>query len=193
MENGAKNAGSIRKHRAWLTFFCLIFFGSQSLFSADSPVSKEYQIKAAFLYNFTKFVEWPPQRFETTASPIRIGVLGTNPFGDELELIVRGRKINGRELKIKILESTNEATTVDLLFVTAGEEKRITDDMAKIQSAGVLTVGESKQFGELGGIIIFTKVAGKIRFEINQDSAEQAGLKISAQLLKLADGVHKKS
>lgn len=159
---------------------------------ARADVSKEYQIKAAFLYNFTKFVEWPAERFASATAPIVIGVFGRDPFGGELEKVVRDRKVNGRDLSIVLLRSLSEASAVHVLFVTTGEEKRF-GSVAPASLAGVLTVSESAQFTPSQGVVNFTAVDDKVRFEINADAAECAGLKISAQLLKLAILVRKKS
>ena len=161
-------------------------------FSAE-PVSKEYQLKAAFIYNFTKFVDWPAQRSESKDSPFTIGVFGKNPFGDELNKLVQGRSVSGRPIIIKNITSTNEAVSVDLLFVSNGQEELLGKLLGAIQSAGVLTIGESKSFADYGGIINFVTEADKIRFEINLDEAERGGLKLRAQLLKLAKNVRRKT
>jgi hypothetical protein len=158
---------------------------------ADSPVSKEYQIKAAFLYNFTKFVEWTPQRFPEESSPIVIGILGKNPFGNELEGIVRGRTVNGREIVVKLTESPNQIPVAHVLFVAAGEERRFREVFTSGAGTGVLTVGDSEQTATLGAMINFTMEGNKVRFDINIGAAERAGLKISAQLQKLAKSVRK--
>jgi len=168
-------------------FFSLVV----SLAEAQTP--KEYRIKAAFLYNFAKFVEWPAQCFASGEAPIVIGVLGKNPFGDELDKIVAGRKLNGREITVRIIETAADLPSVNLVFVGAGEEVRMLDKVQPSQRMGILTVGESKPFKSRGGMITFTADGDKVRFEINQGSAEQAGLKISAQLLKLATAVEKKN
>jgi hypothetical protein len=158
----------------------------------EADVSREYQIKAAFLYNFAKFVEWPQARFESANSPIVIGVLGQNPFGAELEKIVQDRKVNGRSVSIVMLNSPAEAKMVHLLFVSAGHERRFAGSEA-VKCPGVLTVGESQNFAAAGGTIIFTMPDDKVKFEINMGSANCAELRISAQLLKLAAVVRKKS
>ncbi len=185
------HSGRRRVQRAtvFLTgLLALLFFTN----AARAQVSKEYQIKAAFLYNFTKFVEWPPSHFAATDSPIQIGLLGKNPFGDELEKIIKNRQVSGREFRIKTVTSLEEATSVDVLFVTAGEEKLFMNGRLSLQKAGVLTIGETKKFGDQGGLITFTVEAAKVRFEINLDTAEESGLKFSAQLLKLASVVRRK-
>ena len=164
----------------------LLFLGGQEACGADADISKEYQIKAAFLYNFTKFVEWPASRFADESSPIVIAVLGDNPFGDELARLVKGRRVNGREIVIKSITDLVEAGDVHVLFVCAHNDGQLGPALDQLRADGVLTVGESDAFASAGGIVTFILVEDKVRFEINQASGEQAGLKISAQLLKLA-------
>jgi hypothetical protein len=175
----------------WLVLLGLLAFFGRTSCDAAPEISKEYQVKAAFLYNFTKFVEWPASRFSDNTSPIVITVLGRNPFGEELNSIVRERKVNGRGLVVKIIDSADEATASHLLFVGADAEDRLSGKMDALQKSGVLTVGESPRFIASGGIINFTLEADKVRFQINPQAGEQAGLKISAQLLKLAVIVRK--
>src|SRR4051794_22822700 len=143
-----------------------------------ADIAKEYQIKAAFVYNFTKFVEWPAERFTGADDPIIIGVLGKNPFGDSLENAVRGRKIGGRDITVVMLSTIDDRPHVHVLFVAAGEEKGFDQRTA----AGVLTVGESERFTALGGMITFMSETEKVRFVINLENAERAQLKLSAQL-----------
>jgi len=152
--------------------------------AAEQPVvSNEYAVKAAFLYNFTKFVEWPPQHFANETAPIRIGVFGHNPFGDGLRAIVANRVANGRVLEIVELRTDEAPTGVDLVFVSAAEEKRFAALQVREPAAGILTVGES---GEFGGVITFVPEGDKIRFAINVAAAERAGLKVSSKLLSVA-------
>lgn len=181
--------------RRWLILMWLglLAFGAHTVFGADNTISKEYQLKAAFLYNFSKFVQWPPERFPDEKSPIVIAVLGDNPFGAELENAVRGRLVNGRPIVVKIIDSLEQAGAAQVLFVEAKEERRLGDSLALLHRASVLTVGETRQFAAMGGIITFTLAEDKVRFEINQLAGEQAGLRINAQLLKLATPVRKSS
>ncbi|MDB6039028.1 MAG: putative transrane protein [Verrucomicrobiales bacterium] len=159
--------------------------------NAASQVSKGYQIKAAFLYNFTKFVEWPPERFPDASSPIIIGIVGNNSFARELETIVKDRKVNGRAIIVKIVESAADASLAQVMFFNAGEENRRAWLLIPNQGIGVLTVGESESFVALGGMINFTMEGDKVRFEINIGVVEKEGLKLSAQLQKLAKTVRK--
>jgi hypothetical protein len=159
---------------------------------SSAEITKEYEIKAAFLYNFSKFIEWPAQRFAAETDPIVIGVLGRNPFDGEFEKIIRGRQANGRNVVVRIMTSTDEARSAHLVFVTAGEEDRFAAMSAKLREAAVVTVGESDRFATLGGTIIFVRDGDKVRFIINLVSAEAARTRISSQLLKLASEVRRK-
>lgn len=157
------------------------------------PINREYQLKAAFLYNFTKFVDWPTNQLSNKDEPIIIGVLGNNPFGNELAKAVEGRSQNGRTFLVTNLAAVSEATGVHLLFVPRGQEAGLGERGAALLAAGVLTVGESETSAKLGGVITFTTEADKIRFEINLDAAEQNGFKVSSKLLQLAKVVRNKT
>ena len=143
----------------------------------------EYQVKAVFLYNFARFVEWPA---DPPTVPIVIGILGEDPFGNALEETVRGKTINGHELAVKHLKSGQEARGCQIVFVASSERRRLRPLLASLGGAGVLTVGETEGFAESGGIISFTLEDDRVRFEINVDAAQRAGLKISSKLLSLA-------
>src|SRR5450755_3247606 len=99
--------------------------GWATLSSADSTVAKEYKIKAAFIYNFAKFVVWPAQKLADNSAPIVIGVLGPNPFGDELENVLKGRQINGRAVVVRQFDNLEAAKAADLLFVTLTDESKL--------------------------------------------------------------------
>lgn len=161
----------------------LMFCGLLSTpLAAEEAVSKEYQLKAAFLFNFAKYVEWPARSFENGDSPIVIGVLRKNPFGGELEKAVYGRKINGRRIVVVLVASAVAARKMHLLFVGGGQDATLDE----LKGGAVLTVGESETFAKRGGMITFIQIDDSLRFAINRDSAQQTGLKISSQLQKLA-------
>lgn len=181
----SKNLPHIEPRR-WLALFVVGWSFVATGWSAE-PVSKEYQLKAAFLYNFTKFVEWPTNRFATPDEPFVIGVLGNNPFSAELAKAVQGRVHNGRMFVVTNLASATIATNVHVLFVSKGAESTLAGHGHTIHRAAVLTVGESEAFVQAGGIINFTTETDKIRFSINQAIAEQTDLKISSKLLQLAN------
>jgi hypothetical protein len=153
--------------------------------SAGSPDSRlEYRVKAAFVYNFAKFVEWP-QAVGYGGKPFVIGVLGRDPFGRILDDTVNGKTVRGRTLVIQRLSSWAQAHECDLLFVSGSENKRLPESLRGI-GRGVLVVGDSPDFVLSGGMIGLINEDSKVRFEINELAAERAGLKISSQLLKLA-------
>ena len=153
---------------------------------AQESQPTEYQIKAAFLFNFAKFVEWPPAAFAEATSPMVIGILGENPFGDDLERTIRGKTINNRPLVIKEFRSPAEATNCHVLFISTSEKQRLPEILKSLHGTSVLTVGETDRFIETGGMINFVAEGNKIRFQINEVAAESAGLKISSKLLSLA-------
>jgi hypothetical protein len=167
-----------------------LLFGGAAISAAPS-ISKEYQVKAAFLYNFTKFVEWPKECFASPEDPIVICILGSNPFGEALETAVHERKVNGRPLVVQRVQTPGELTRASVLFVGAGEEVRLGRDLKAIHAAGILTVGETERFTAIGGVVTFKTIDDKVRFEINAAAAESARLKISAQLQKLATAVRR--
>lgn len=154
---------------------------------ADSNISAEYRTKAAFLFNFTKFVEWPANHFASPDSPIVIGVLGDNPFGNELEKITQGRKVNGHSVIVKELRSITEAIDVELLFVVSGSESLIAGPFRnEIRKSNILQVGETSVSKSKGDLITFNVEGDKVRFVINKTPMSESKLKISAQLQKLA-------
>jgi len=155
------------------------------------PVAKEQQLKAAFLYNFTKFVEWPASNFAAADSPIVIGVLGSNLLATELENAVGKRKINGRGIFVKRIQAVADVKGLHLLFVSTAQDARLGELRGALRGANVLTVGESDAFAKSGGVITFVIMDGKVRFDINTTAAERASLKVSAQLQKLARTVRK--
>ena len=146
----------------------------------------EYQIKAAFLFNFAKYVEWPPAAFAEAASPIVIGILGENPFGDDLARMIRDKTLNDHPLMIKEFHSPVEATNCHILFISTSEKARLAQVLEGLHGASVLTVGEMDRFTETGGMINFFAGGNKIRFQINVEAARSAGLKVSSKLLSLA-------
>jgi hypothetical protein len=147
----------------------------------------EYQMKAAFLYNFAKFVEWPSQRLNTPNEPVVICVLGEDPFGKLLDDTVQGKTIEGHPLQLRRIMGSNQAAGCHVVFVCASERRRLTTILNDLSSAGVLTVGETEGFAALGGIINFKlENERRIRFEVNLNAAKGANLKLGSKLLSLA-------
>ena len=151
-----------------------------------AELPSEYQIKAAFLYKFARFVEWPEGTFADDGDPIRIGVLGEDPFGGLLDRVVRDRMVQGRRLEIKRLERIEDLQDCHVLFVGSSHKRRLSQILQHLDGSGVLTVGEMSLFARDGGMIRLYTKEERVQFEINVDAAERAGLQISSELLKLA-------
>ena len=152
---------------------------------AQSPEVREYQIKAAFVYNFIKFVDWPSEALPQSSDTINICVLRDDPFADALEAL-KGKAVKARRVAVRRIEPGRDLESCQVVFIGSSEAKRLPQVMESLQGMNVLTVGEMERFVELGGIINFFVQNNKVRFEINVNSAERAGLKLSSQLLSLA-------
>jgi hypothetical protein len=171
--------------RAFLAGIALVL-ACGSVCAADEPAPTEAQVKAAYLYNFAKFIEWPADAFADTNSPIAIGVLTDRSFTDELERTVRNKTVDGRKLVVKFVKNLSESKSCQMLFVSADEKQPLRRILDAVQLSSVLTVGETEHFTENGGIINFVMDGKRVRFEINRAEARRARLKISPRLLKLA-------
>lgn len=154
---------------------------------AAPPVAEEYHVKAAFLFNFSQFIEWPESSFESPSAPFVIGVLGNDPFGRILDETVRGEKIKGRRV---VVRRYTHATNVDhchILFVGKNATDSIEAVVAKQREHGILTVGEGADFARRGGVIRFYMDSNRVRFGINVDAARAANLSVSSKLLRHAE------
>jgi len=149
--------------------------------------SKEYQVKAVFLFNFTQFVEWPANAFSDPESPLIIGVLGKNPFGTYLGETVRDEKINGHPLVVKYFLKAEDAENCHVLFVNQSKPEELKKALAILKSRSILTVGDASTFIQNGGIIQFLTKSNKIRIQINAETAKAADLSISSKLLRLSE------
>ncbi len=153
----------------------------------------EYQVKSLFLLNFTKYVDWPAGAFADTNAPVTIGVYGENKFGDDLPKAVAGKTAGGRSITVRQIEKTEDLGKCHILFISGSEKKRVAEILGRVKALPVLTVGETDQFIDQGGIINFTMKEGKVRLEINLQSARAANLQVSSKLLSVADAVQGKS
>jgi YfiR/HmsC-like len=168
----------------------LLAFGSGVLSgTAPAQTPNEYQVKAAFLFNFVKFIEWPAEAFGDDGAPLVIGVIGQDPFGSRLDQTVSGKSANGRQLLVRRFKRGEDVRACHVLFISSSEGMHLSQIIASLRGAAVLTVGDMDQFIERGGDINFITEANKMRFEINAAVAMQAHLKISSKLLALAKAV----
>ena len=186
------NTTKFLRVRAGLGLLCLLALATtlavkSSVFAADYS---EHEIKAAYLYKFSEYVEWPKEVFPDDNAPFTIGILGTDPFGSVIDDAVKEKKAQGRSILIKRATAPKELTECQMVFVGPSEDSQMKESLSAFEGRGVLTVGESGEFMQQGGMIRFVLVENNVRFEINVDSAHKAGLKISSQLLKLAKTVH---
>lgn len=152
----------------------------------ESP-SREYQLKAVFLYNFTQFVEWPPEAFQRDDEPLIIGILGKDPFGKYLEETVQGEKLNEHPFVVQRFSKVEEIKACHILFVNVSNASTWTEVFALANSKHILTVGDAENFARDGGMIRLFTDNGKTRIRINLESAKSASLTISSKLLRLAD------
>jgi hypothetical protein len=154
--------------------------------SAQTLAPSEYHLKAVFLFNFAKFVEWPADGAVNNTGPIVIGVLGDDPFGEDLDRVIMGKTVNNRPLATRRYRSIQDVEGCHILFVSESEKKNLPVIFKQTRNSGILTVGDTENFTQQGGMINFVLEDNKVRFEINVAAALQENLKISSQLLKLA-------
>ena len=154
--------------------------------SAQSPVMSEYEIKAAFLFNFAKFVEWPPGALKDTDGSFVIGILGKDPFSLTLEQIIGDKTIRGSAIQIKRFRGINDLQFCHILFISESEKNSLPGILDKIGDKSILTVSDMPDFARRGGMINLYTENNKVRFIIHTQAAEKAGLKLSAKLLALA-------
>jgi hypothetical protein len=185
-------AGRRGNSKLSLRFFFLqiILFSSALSFPAVLPAqlrpSSEYELKAAFLFNFAKFVDWPPNSFAGPDAPFLVCVLGTDPFGGALDNALRGKVIAEHAASVSRIKRVADINGCQILFIAASESHLLPEVLAKIRGQYVLVIGESDDFASSGGAIQFTLEENRVRFFINPDAAGRAGLKISSKLLALA-------
>jgi hypothetical protein len=167
----------------------LILGGSGLRIAADGNASSEYQVKAAFLFHFAQFVDWPAEAFKGADSPLTYCTLGEDPFHGALDATLNGKTVGARAFRVRHFKQVQELQECQVLFVGAGEKKAVLSALDVAKRGPVLTVGEAEHFVQDGGMIEFFLEDNKVRFNINLDAAERAKLKISARLLALAKTV----
>jgi hypothetical protein len=170
----------------WCVLCGLLLLGGSDA-SALTGVSKEYQVKAVFLFNFAQFVEWPPSAFADASSPIVIGVLGEDPFGAYLDETVRGEKVGNRPLVVQRYRRVDEIKTCHVLFISRSDADHLEQILVSLKDRSLLIVGDGDDFAQRGGMIRLATVQNKIRLIINVGAAQVANLTISSQLLRSAD------
>ena len=146
----------------------------------------EYTVKAAYVYNFAKFVEWPAEAFHGPSDPISICIVGQNPFGRKLRDAVDGKLVGGRRFALLHLVDVGQAAGCHIVFVASSERDRVGPILEDLKANGILTVGDTPGFAKQGGVLNFKLMGSTVRMEVNLDAARQKNLQISAKLLALA-------
>lgn len=171
------------------TLAVLAAFFALDLAGADvrANLTREYDLKAAFLFNFAQFVEWPAEAFAEASSPFVICILGEDPFGGSLEEIIAHEAIHGRKIVVRRHRNVEEISTCHILYVSASETPKVDHVLAALDGRPILTVGETDLFSTHDGIIQFRIVESRLRLRINVAAARMANLSISSQLLRQSE------
>jgi hypothetical protein len=168
--------------RSWVAVAACVWLMPASAAASDTlDRVDEYQLKAAFLFNFAKFVAWP----DAPGQPLVIAIVGDDPFGPVLDTAVRGKSVNNRPLEVRRLGYADDMSGCQIVYVSGSERRHLQELLRRI-GGGVLTVGEVPQFVRDGGVIRFLLDGNRVRFQINAEAVERHGLKIHSQLMSLA-------
>lgn len=157
----------------------------------QAPIESE--VRAVYLYNFARFVEWPASAFPAADTPIRICVQGSDPFGATLDRVVLGEAVNGRAIQAVRLTAAQARQGCHILYVAASENGRLRQMLTALRGRPTLTVGEHQDFLRAGGMIGFRRIDNRVRFDINLDTLEQSGLRVSSRLLAVAADVKREN
>jgi len=159
--------------------------------NACLAASTEYEVKATFLYNFAKFVDWPAQAVPGSGAAFTICLAG-DPFEGALDRIIQGELLDGKPLMARRITASDDVQGCQIIYVAASEASRSRDIINAAANAPILTVGEADDFIDDGGMVRFVKTGGRIHFQINPDAAQRVSLKVSSRLLRLADIVRRR-
>lgn len=184
-----RRSGRLLGWGKWALVLVMVAMAPAHAESDGGVAPREHEVKAAFLYNFTKFIDWPEDAFSAPDSPFAIAILGPALLSADLEKAVRGRKVAGRDVVIRICRTATEAAVAQMVFVVA-DDATVRELLQRVDGRPVMLVGESERFLRQGGTIAFMFEAdNKVRFAINMAMADRARLRISAQLQKLAKSI----
>lgn len=150
------------------------------------PRASEYDLKAAFIFNFTRFVEWPTNAFPSTNSPVIIGILGADPFQGALEKIVQGERAQGRPIEVARFARAADLKPVHILFIPRNAASQTTEALRRVADFPTLTVSEIDRFADRGGMIQLFTQENQIRMRIDAEKAREARVNISSKVLRLA-------
>jgi hypothetical protein len=179
----------MRRLAAALIAMAWMMFGVTPL-TGQQVKASEYQVKAAYLYNFGRFVEWPAKAADAN-NAFTVCVLGQDPFGLALNATLADETIHGKSVVAKRIPDLAEAVNCRILFISSSEAERLKQILAALKDASVLTVSDLPNFSQSGGMVQFTMEGSRVRFEVNLAPAERAGLVLSSELLKVAVNVRR--
>jgi hypothetical protein len=179
------NPASIRCACAVLLLAFFAVLANPVRLQAESASQREYEIKAAYLYNFINYIDWPENAFPAPGGTITVGVVGQSSFAAALE-VLNGKQVKGRTVALKQITDIKDLDQCQIVFINSSEKDRLPELLGKLKDSRTLTVSEIDGFAQQGGIINFISEHNKVRFEINPDAAHRLGLNISSELLKLA-------
>lgn len=155
-----------------------------------AQVVSEYQVKAAFLYNFAKFVDWPNDAFSSATDPLRVCIFGEDPFGTGIDELMRDKLVQQHSLALRRVSSAAAARPCHILFVPHASRAQTRELLDQLKGSSILTVGESPDFLSDGGVINLVLEQDRVRFEVNLDAARRTRLKVSSKLLSVARVVY---
>lgn len=174
----------------WLFRVCVLFLLLAGFRNAEAQSTEhsdiEWQVKAAYLYKFGSYIEWPSSTFQSPDSPLRIGIIGADAIADELQKIVAGRSINGRSVAVRKMQRGDPVSGLNILFIGSSNTGQLAETLAAVKGLPILTVTESDDGLTIGSMINFVVVNGKLRFEVAPKAATSGNLAISARLLAVA-------
>lgn len=177
---------SVIAHFALRSILLLFLFGWIGSANVSAQAPNEYRVKAAFILNFARFVEWPADAY-SEGGVLVVGIIGDNPFGGSLDQL-NGTTVNGRRISIRRFKVGDYLKGCQILFIGSSERNRLGKILDSVKGGNVLTIGELPQFNQAGGVIKFVIDDYKVRFEINAGAAGHARLRISSKLLALSKG-----
>jgi YfiR/HmsC-like len=175
------------KLKPLVTATALLALAAAPLHAARPAPPNEYALKSVFLYNFCRFIEWPESAFSSPNDPLIIGIVGEDPFGTFLKGAVEGETYHGRPIQIEHYRSPREIKRCHILFIGRSETARLDAILEAVAGKSVLTVGETEDFLERGGMIALPADRNRVRLRINPTTLRQATLEVSSKLLRLAD------
>ena len=180
-----EDGSGLKKPFALVVFMLTLLLVYPSHIHAEPPIPNEYSVKAALIYSIIKFVDWPEQDQPVAGNPLCIAVFGQDPFGSNLDMI-SNKTVKGRPIKIRRLQKIEDIRSCEVLFISGTEKLQIARILKQLQNQPILTIADHGGFPQTGGMINLITVNNKIQFEINNNAALRAHLRISSQLLKLA-------